>query len=55
MQMWVQPLLSRLVPILLSPHSSKSLSENAAIAIGRLGYVCTDLVAPHLSQFGQAW
>lgn len=49
------PLIERLVPVLLSPKSVKSLSENAAVTIGRLGLVCPQLVAPHLEIFIEAW
>ena len=34
---------------------NKSLLENTAITIGRLGYVCPDVAAPHLETFVQAW
>ncbi|WVQ79461.1 hypothetical protein IAT38_001560 [Cryptococcus sp. DSM 104549] len=52
---FVPALISRLVPILLSTKSPKSLAENAAVTIGRLGLVCPALVAPDLSNFAQAW
>jgi transportin-1 len=55
LQQWVAPLVERLVPVLLSPKSVKSLSENAAVTIGRLGLVCPQLVAPHLGVFIEAW
>ncbi|KAL7424888.1 hypothetical protein Q5752_000574 [Cryptotrichosporon argae] len=48
-------LINRLVPILLNPKTPKSLSENAAVTIGRLGLVCPDRIAPHLGTFAQAW
>ncbi|ORY34979.1 putative importin beta-2 subunit [Naematelia encephala] len=52
---FVPALVERLVPILLNPKSPKSLSENAAVTIGRLGLTCPALVAPNLSTFAQAW
>lgn len=52
---FITPLMERLVPILVNPKSPKSLSENAAVTIGRLGLVCPALVAPHLADFAQAW
>ena len=52
---FVPALIQRLVPILLNPKSPKSLSENAAVTIGRLGLVCPALVAPDLGTFSQAW
>ncbi|PWN46719.1 ARM repeat-containing protein [Violaceomyces palustris] len=52
---WVDELINRLVPVLLSPKSVKSLSENAAVTIGRLGLVQPNMVAPHLEVFIEAW
>ena len=52
---FVPVFIQRLVPILLNAKSPKSLSENAAVTIGRLGLVCPALVAPDLGNFAQAW
>ncbi|CAE6461862.1 unnamed protein product [Rhizoctonia solani] len=52
---WVPPLIQRLIPILLSPKSPKSLTENAAVTIGRLALVQPDMVSPHLEMFAQPW
>jgi transportin-1 len=52
---FVSALIQRLVPILLNSKSPKSLSENAAVTIGRLGLVCPIRVAPMLGTFAQAW
>jgi transportin-1 len=52
---FVPVLMSRLVPILLNQKSPKSLTENAAVTIGRLGLVTPALIAPELSTFAQAW
>jgi transportin-1 len=54
---FVNPLLERLIPILTSGDRSipMSLLENAAIVIGRLGLVCSELVAPHLELFSEQW
>ncbi|EJT96947.1 ARM repeat-containing protein [Dacryopinax primogenitus] len=52
---YVQPLLQSLVPILLHPKSPKSLTENAAVTIGRLGYIFPAVVAPHLDVFAEHW
>jgi transportin-1 len=52
---FVDDLLKRLVPILLNSKSPKSLSENAAVTIGRLGLVCPEQIAPHLAVFAHAW
>ncbi|TPX33899.1 hypothetical protein SmJEL517_g03297 [Synchytrium microbalum] len=55
MQQWIQPLLDRLIPILLNDHTSRTLLENAAITIGRLGFVAPAQVAPFLPQFLPTW
>ncbi|TVU16727.1 hypothetical protein EJB05_40304 [Eragrostis curvula] len=34
---------------------NKSLLENSAITLGRLSWVCPDIVAPHMDHFMQAW
>ena len=52
---FIPSLIQRLVPILLNPKSPKSLSENAAVTIGRLGLVAPATVAPGLPTFAQAW
>ncbi|TDL23096.1 ARM repeat-containing protein [Rickenella mellea] len=52
---WVQPLITRLIPILLHPKAPRSLHENAAVSIGRIGLMHPSLVAPHLGEFAQAW
>jgi transportin-1 len=54
-QQWVQPLISRLIPILLHPKAPRSLHENAAVSIGRIGLMHPNFVAPHLNEFAQAW
>ncbi|EGO00771.1 hypothetical protein SERLA73DRAFT_105148 [Serpula lacrymans var. lacrymans S7.3] len=52
---WAGPLIARLIPILLHPKAPRSLHENAAVSIGRIGLMHPSLVAPHLSEFAQAW
>ncbi|THU89773.1 ARM repeat-containing protein [Dendrothele bispora CBS 962.96] len=54
-QQWINPLISRLIPILLHPKAPRSLHENAAVSIGRIGLMHPTLVAPHLPEFAQAW
>ncbi|KAI9568792.1 armadillo-type protein [Boletus coccyginus] len=54
-QQWVNPLIARLIPILLHPRAPRSLHENAAVSIGRIGLMHPLLVAPHLPEFAQAW
>ncbi|KAK0525033.1 hypothetical protein OC834_004616 [Tilletia horrida] len=55
LQQWVNPLIERLIPVLLSQKSAKSLTENAAVTIGRFGLVCPAMVAPHLDVFFIQW
>ncbi|GMN38220.1 hypothetical protein TIFTF001_007452 [Ficus carica] len=47
--------ISRLVPILHVEGLNKSLIENSAITLGRLAWVCPELVSPHMEHFMQAW
>ncbi|WFD34898.1 hypothetical protein MCUN1_001743 [Malassezia cuniculi] len=54
-QQWVPELLNKLISILHNPKSVKSLSENAAVTIGRIGLVAPDSVAPHLAVFIEPW
>jgi transportin-1 len=54
-QQWVNPLISRLIPILLHPKAPRSLHENAAVSIGRIGWMHPAIVAPHLGEFAQQW
>ncbi|KAE8267860.1 hypothetical protein A4X09_0g4478 [Tilletia walkeri] len=55
LQQWVNPLIERLIPVLLSQKSAKSLTENSAVTIGRFGLVCPAMVAPHLDVFFVQW
>lgn len=48
---YVDPLLEKLAPIMFSKDVPDSLSENAAIALGRLGIGCHQQLAPHLAGF----
>ncbi|THG97840.1 hypothetical protein EW026_g4251 [Hermanssonia centrifuga] len=54
-QQWVHLLVSRLIPILLHPKAPRSLHENAAVSIGRIGLMHPQMVAPLLPEFAQAW
>ncbi|KAE9387027.1 ARM repeat-containing protein [Gymnopus androsaceus JB14] len=54
-QEWVNPLISRIIPILLHPKAPRRLHENAAVSIGRIGLMHPGLVAPHLPEFAHAW
>ncbi|XP_073106539.1 transportin-1 isoform X2 [Elaeis guineensis] len=52
----VLAVISCLVPILQNAEGlNKSLIENSAITLGRLGWVCPELVAPHMEHFMQSW
>ena len=48
-------LISRLIPILLHPKAPRSLHENAAVSIGRIGLMHPQIVAPLLPEFAHAW
>lgn len=52
---YVEPLLQRLFPLMVNPTIQRTLLENVAITIGRLGLVCPTIVAPHLKMFIQPW
>lgn len=53
MESWVPELLQRLVEIMSNPGVPKGLSENAAIALGRLGLGNAEQLSPALSTFSQ--
>jgi transportin-1 len=55
MEVWVKPLMERIVPVLLADKAARSLMENSAVTIGRLAIVCPEIVAPHLDVFVSAW
>ncbi|KAH1231246.1 Transportin-1 [Glycine max] len=52
----VLTVISCLVPILQHAEGlNKSLIENSAITLGRLAWVCPELVSPHMEHFMQSW
>ncbi|KAI3924508.1 hypothetical protein MKW92_044556 [Papaver armeniacum] len=52
----VMTVISCLVPILQNAQAlHKSLVENSAITLGRLSWVCPNLVSPHMEHFMQSW
>ncbi|RMB90075.1 hypothetical protein DUI87_33530 [Hirundo rustica rustica] len=55
MQPYVPMVLNNLVEIINRPNTPKTLLENTAITIGRLGFVCPQEVAPMLPQFIRPW
>lgn len=54
-QPYVEALLQRLFPLVLNQETPRTLLENTAITIGRLGFVCPTVVAPHLELFIHSW
>ncbi|NWQ71337.1 TNPO2 protein, partial [Neopipo cinnamomea] len=55
MQPYVQMVLTNGGGIINRPNTPKTLLENTAITIGRLGFVCPQEVAPMLQQFIRPW
>ncbi|XP_041357123.1 transportin-1-like [Gigantopelta aegis] len=55
MQPYVSVVLGHLVDIINRSNTPKTLLENTAITIGRLGLVCPQEVAPMLQQFIRQW
>lgn len=55
MRPYVPMVLSQLITIINKGNTPKTLLENTAITIGRLGYVCPHEVAPLLPQFVRPW
>ncbi|KAL6211175.1 hypothetical protein ACLB2K_016402 [Fragaria x ananassa] len=52
----VLTVMSSLVPMLQHSEAlNMSLIENSAITLGRLAWVCPELVAPHMEHFMQPW
>ncbi|XP_065583415.1 transportin-1-like [Artemia franciscana] len=47
--------IGQLITIINRPNTPKTLLENTAITIGRLGFVCPQDVAPFLHQFARQW
>ena len=55
MSQYVNALLESLIQIINKPNTPKTLLENTAITIGRLGLVCPMQVSPFLQSFIRAW
>ncbi|KAL1110373.1 hypothetical protein AAG570_007904 [Ranatra chinensis] len=55
MKPYIPLVLSQLTIIINKANTPKTLLENTAITIGRLGYVCPHDVAPMLQQFVRQW
>jgi len=55
MAAYVPSILQPLIHIINRGNTPKTLLENTAITIGRMGLVCPSIVAPHLQQFVRPW
>merc|ERR1719495_2719883 len=55
MKAYIPILLQPLITIINRANSPKTLLENTAITIGRMGLVCPNEVAPCLNQFVRPW
>ncbi|KAF3913203.1 Transportin-1 [Arthrobotrys entomopaga] len=53
MSSYVERLFTRLLAVVQTPAIPASLTENAAIALGRLGLACCEDLAPHLQDFAE--
>ena len=51
MKQFLSLILFRLIDNINKPTTPKTLLENTAITLGRLGYVCPNEIAPYLGQF----
>merc|ERR1719495_2477582 len=52
---YIPAILNPLITIINRPNTPKTLLENTAITIGRMGLVCPGIVAPSLQQFVRPW
>lgn len=50
---YVKKIYERLLNIISNPEVPASVTENAAIALGRLGLHCSEQLAPHLAEFAK--
>lgn len=50
---FVEKLYQHLISIINNPEIPHSVNENAAIALGRLGVDCSQVLAPHLAEFAK--
>lgn len=54
-QPYVEPMLQRLFPLMVNPQISRTLLENVAITLGRLGLIFPNVVGQHLAMFINPW
>ena len=52
---YAETLCGKLIPLLNHTEISRTLRENAAITLGRLGLVAPEKIAPHLPAFSENW
>lgn len=52
---FINLLLEPLIEIINRPNTPKTLLENTAITIGRMGLVCPQQVSPYLQSFIRVW
>jgi transportin-1 len=52
---YCETILAKEIQIINTKNLKLSLMENTSVTIGRLAYVCPDLVAPHLASFCTYW
>jgi len=55
MSQYIGPILTPLTAIINRGNTPKTLLENTAITIGRMGLVCPQIVSPSLGQFVRPW
>lgn len=55
MSAYVPMLIEPLIEIINKPNTPKTLLENTAITIGRLGLVCPAQLSPYLQSFIRVW
>lgn len=55
MKPFVPSIVERLVALLARASLNRNLLENAAITLGRLGFICPETIAPSLENIVQPW
>jgi uncharacterized membrane protein len=52
---WIPGLVHHLIPCLLHAKAPRSLHENAAVTLGRIGLIQPAMLAPQLEVFAEQW
>jgi transportin-1 len=52
---FVPAIMQKLMSLLMRPNLNRNLLQNTAITIGRIGYVCPEILAPRLEEFVESW